>query len=565
MRGRFMRLFFTVLFCCFVSVVAAAEFDVQQFLNTELGAGKKHVVIPPGRYRVTPRNGVHLSFKDLADVEIIADGVEMVCTHTSLAMNFENCRNMRFKGMTIDYDPLPFTEARISALATNKSWVEFEIMDGFPENKLEERIEIYDPATGELRRETTGWAKNFEPLGSHRYRIAKSSWYHYSAKDDTEQVGDILVTNNSFPPYTGGHAISLSKCSGVTMEDVTLYASPCFGFIEHRCDGTKYLHCKIDRRAPSDDPVKRGFARMRSLDADAFHSSQAAKGPAIIGCTAKFQGDDCVNIHGEYHLVTASTGYQLRVAGPGQMSIEPGDPVEFLPYEGTRPPDAMAAKVEPDAPISDVERAFIKKMNLNDGIRSRLLEENAKFYIVTLDRAVSLPMGSAVCSGNHVGNGFAVKDCDFGFNRSRGILIKASKGEVTGNKITDGWMAAVLVAPEFWWFESASSSDVLIQNNVITGCRRAAIDILAEGGNGKPLPSGAHRDISIIGNTITESAWPNIHVTSTERLVVKGNDLTPSEPGHFVPPQPSRWNWRGAKPDAIVTEFCDAPVLQTQK
>ncbi len=64
--------------------------------------------------------------------------------------------------------------------------------------------------------------------------------------------------------------------------------------------------------------------------------------------------------------------------------------------------------------------------------------------------------------------------------------------EVSGNTISHGWMAAVLVAPEFWWFESASSSDLVIRDNKIVGCRRPAIEVIAPGGNGKPLPSGAH-------------------------------------------------------------------------
>ena len=77
---------------------------------------------------------------------------------------------------------------------------------------------------------------------------------------------------------------------------------------------------------------------------------------------------------------------------------------------------------------------------------------------------------TGVCSGRRVRNGFLVKDCDFGHNRSRGILIKASRGQVVGNRISHGWMAAVLVAPEFWWLEAASSSDVEIRDNVIVGC-----------------------------------------------------------------------------------------------
>jgi hypothetical protein len=538
----------------------AKDFDLQGFIIDAIKAGSKQVIVPAGRYRVTPKAGRHLFFKDLADTEIIADGVEMICTQTVQAIGLEHCRNVHLRGLTVDYDPLPFTEARITALAPDKSWVEFQIIDGYPDSSLEERIEIYDPETRELRRETTSWAKEFQSLGDHRYRIAKPPGYHFRELADTEQVGDILVTNNMFPAKAGGHAISLSQCTGVKLEDITVYASPCFGFIEERCDGNTYLHCKIDRRATADDPVKRGFARMRSLDADAFHSNEAAKGPAILGCTAKFQGDDCVNIHGVYHLVTGSEGTTLRVAVLNGMSIEAGDPVEFLPYTGERPGDSVAVKIEPDTGITAEEKAFIRKLSLNDQNKQRLLEGHARFFKITLARPVPLPMGSAVCSGRRVGNGFIVKGCDFGYNRSRGILIKASHGEVSGNTITHGWMAAVLIAPEFWWFEAASSSDVVIKDNVIVGCRRPAIEVLAQGGNNRPLPSGAHHDLQISGNTITESVWPNIHVSSTAGLTLSDNHLTPTDPQNFIPPLESHWNWRDGQPSAVVLENCELPA-----
>ena len=538
-----------------------AEFDLQGFIDGRLKAGEHRIVVPPGRYRVTPRHGIHLLLKDLADTAIVADGVEMVCTQTCRAMVFENCRNVCFRGLTIDFDPLPFTEGRIVALAPDKRWIEFEIIEGYPEHQLQERIEIYDPATGRLRRETGGWSQEIESLGNHRYRAVKPPQYRFQEDWDTEQVGDILVTSHCYPHGAGGHAVSATRCSGLRLEDITLYAASSFGFLEHDCDGSTYLRCKIDRRDPADDPVKRGLARMRSLNADAFHSVGALKGPAILQCTAKYQGDDCVNIHGTYHLVTACRGAELRVAALGRMTIEAGDPVEVLPYQGRRPADARAVKIEPDEPITEEEKSFIRKINILPRHKDLLLEGKAKLFKLTLDRGETLAMGSAVCSGNRVGNGFAVKGCDFGYNRSRGILIKASHGEVSGNTIAHGWMAAVLVAPEFWWFEAASSSDVVIRDNTIIGCRRPAIEVIAPGGNGKPLSSGAHCRLSILDNTLTGSVWPNIRVTSTDSLVIRGNRLTPECPT-LAPPVARPWDWKGASPSSVVIEACEGADVQ---
>ena len=539
-----------------LAAAAGETFDLQTFIDAQVKAGRTKIVIPPGKYRVPGLRDGHLVLQYLSDVEISGAGVEMICTETNRALALDHCHNVTISGLAIDYDPLPFTQGRIVALAPDKSWVDFEIIDGYPDTQLAERIEIFDPATRELRRETGGWNERIDSLGQRRYRAFKAARYRFDPRQDTEQLGDILVTANHSSAWAHGHAITLADCDGVKLADITLYAAEMFGFLESRCDGTTYLRCKIDRRPPETDLVSRVVPRLRSLNADAFHSVEAGRGPAIVGCTARYQGDDCVNIHGVYHLVTGVSDNQLRLVAINHLTIAPGDPVEFLPVSGSRPADAVAVSVLPDAPLNDVERQFIQGLRIHEGNRQAMLNGSSKCYRLTLDRPVELAMGSLVCSSNSVGNGFAVRDCDFGHNRSRGILIKASRGEVTGNTITAGWMAAVLVSPEFWWFESASSSDLRIERNRIVGCRRGAIEVVAPGGNGAPLAAGAHRDIRISDNAFVDCVWPNIRVTSTDNLVIQGNQLTPTDPSQFTPPLTDRWNWGGGKPTPLIVEQC---------
>jgi hypothetical protein len=526
--------------------------DLRELINAELAAGKKRIVIPQGRYRVSSEKGYHLQFKNLSDVEIIANHVEMVCTSTVQAVLFDHCSNVTLRGLVVDYDPLPFTQGKIIAIAPDKSWLDFEVAEGYPENKLEERVQIYDPATNGLRRGDANWKQEIQALGARRYRVEKDH-YRFNPIHDTEQVGDILVTNHSFGPRGSPHAVESNNSKGVLLEDITVFASPCFGFLEHDCDGNRYIRCKVDRRDPADDPIKRAQPRMRSLNADAFHSKDAAKGPAIIGCTARFQGDDCVNINGKYHYVSGSRGRLVRIAVlDNKPKIKVGDPVEFLPYSGPRPPDAVVMNMQPDpAPITEEERTFIRKLGLDERIRTGLLEGKAQFYTITLDREIALQAGSAVCCPLRIGNGFVVKDCDFGHNRSRGILIKASKGEVSGNRITNSRMAAVLVSPEFWWMEAGTSGDMFIQDNIIEGCLQTPIQILAHGGDGHPLPSGAHRNISILGNRMVDCTWPLIRATSTSGLIIKDNKHPETPPAwQLTSPQ-------GGTPVAIELDQCN--------
>jgi hypothetical protein len=176
-------------------------------------------------------------------------------------------------------------------------------------------------------------------------------------------------------------------------------------------------------------------------------------------------------------------------------------------------------------PFNEEEKAFIRRLRMDQRMRTDLLEGKVDFYTLTLDRDISLQPGSAVCCPLRLGHGFAVKDCDFGDNRSRGVLIKASKGEVSGNRITNSRMAAVLVSPEFWWMEAGMSSDVVIRDNFIKGSLQTPIQIHARGGNRRILPAGALRNISILNNRIEDCAWPLIHVTSTSGLTIKDSIL----------------------------------------
>jgi hypothetical protein len=502
--------------------------DLRKIIDDGLKSGVSKIVIPPGVYRVKPQNGHHLYFKDLKNVEIIAKDVEMVCTETIRAITFENCEKVVLRGMTVDYDPLPFTQGRITAMAPDKRWLDFEIFDGYPEN-LEARVEIFDQKTETLKRGVIDCAeKPFESLGQRRYRLLKPENYQYNPDADKEEVGDILVTNSNYSP--GGqnaHAIVSSGCKNLVLEDIRLYASNCFSYLEYNCDGTQYIRCSINRRPLETDLKPRAIRRLRSSNADAFHSKHAVRGPQIIGCTAKWQGDDCVNICGEYYMIMGSHKNAVRILATRDINLKVGDPVELVSYTGERLPDAKVVAIAPDGTVSAEESEFLLKQRMNEQNKQTMSNPETKALSITLDREVNLPMGSVIGSMNHMGNGFLVQDCDFGMNRSRGILIKSSNGKIIGNRTTGNWGHGIQIAPEWWWLESGSSNDVEIRDNIIKDCRDIAIIIEARAGNGQRAPAGAHNRITLTNNSITDSPLPNVVVTSTKGLTITGNTCVP--------------------------------------
>ncbi len=494
--------------------------DLRGLILGKIQAGEKRVVVPPGKYRVTPRDRQHLIFKGLEGVEIIADGVEMVCTETTRAVTITDCRDLTIRGLVIDYDPLPCTQGTIVSLSPDKKVHEIELFEGYPPGDTVQtfKYEIFRPDTRTLR--CPDYAYRVEKVDARHIRVIKDRGRHA----DPEQVGDLIVIGAEHAP--GGsipHAIETTGSRNVRLSNITLYGSNCFGFLETECDGTTYDHCRVDRRPASDDPAHASSARLRSLNADAFHSKFAAKGPTLTGCVAKFMGDDGVNICGNYHMITAATGSTVRVLAKDRLDVAPGTLVELVAYDGTRLPNATVKAVKPDGTIHDDERAFLLKQPMDQGLRTRW---QPKAFRVTLDRVVDLPRGSLLASTRAMGNGFLVEGCDFGFNRSRGILIKASQGQVRNNTLTETWGEAIKVSPEYWWLESGSSNDVQIVGNTVLRCQTTAIAVSAQGGLGQIAPTGAHNRIMILENSVTDSPMPNFLVTSTTDLNFSRNHCT---------------------------------------
>jgi hypothetical protein len=62
-----------------------------------------------------------------------------------------------------------------------------------------------------------------------------------------------------------------------------------------------------------------------------------------------------------------------------------------------------------------------------------------------------------------------------------------------------------------------------VKNNTFAGIGQTPIRILANGGNGQPLPAGAHRNLAVLDNRFEDCPWPLIEASSVAGLTVAGN------------------------------------------
>jgi parallel beta-helix repeat protein len=523
------------------------DFDLQGFINSEISAGKKTIVVPPGTYRVKPKDRQHLCFKNLKDITIIADNVEMICTETTRAITFEKCRNVTFRGITIDYDPLCFSQGTITHLSPDKSTIDFKLEDNYPDN-LVESIEIFNPKTGNLKRSTYyGWAK-FKKTGDRQYQISKDKNYTYNPEIDIEEVGDILVANNEYAPNGKlSHAVCSEGCVKLNLENITLYSGNCFGFFE--VDGTKnkYYRCAIDRRLPETDMYQRA-KRMRSNDADAFHSKYAYVGPQLIECSSRYQGDDGVNINGKYYMSVGADKNTIRLIDTGNCDLKVGSALEVLTVEGKKIPDVKILKIEDDGIISQNEINTILKFSEREENKVMLTQPNNKILKLTINKEVKFNIGALIADKNRIGSGFLVKNCNFSNNRSRGIIIKANNGQVINNTLHGNWMTAILVSPEIWWLEAACADNIKVSGNIISdNLSKNVIDINGNGFEESTPQAGLHNNIVIENNKITNCYLPAIYVASTKNGSILGNKII----------NPKTFDKDNVKPEAIVIKNCE--------
>ena len=503
---------------------AGISFDLQGYIFKEIAKGKTTITVPPGRYRVKPNDGVHLAFKNLNGITIDATGVEMICTETTRAITINNCQNLNIKGLTIDYDPLPFTQGRIVSMSEDKMTHIIQLFDGYPTHgKIScKKYEIFKPDTHTLRYGSY-FNGEIEKLSSGELKYTKAQTF--ASRAAPEMVGDLIVTDFK-SNYKGiiGHAVFIKKSKKTILDSVTLFGSNVFGFFEEECDESQYRHCVVDRRPPLTDLKERAYKRLRSTNADAFHSKHAVVGPAYLNCTARFQGDDCFAINGDFHMVVQSKGKRIRVLAKRELDIEAGDSVQIVDDNGNRLPDAYVESVKRVGLATKEEQERVANLPMHKGLKNSF----SGAYEIELDHTVSLGFASAVCSANRIGNGFRVIGCHLGFNRSRGILVKAGNGIIQDNQIDNCWMESIKLTPEFWWMEAGCSRSVTIKDNVILNSGGHAISVVSKTREDRISPAGIHQNILITNNTIGNSRSPQILVTSTNGLVIKNNKIEAS-------------------------------------
>lgn len=470
--------------------------DPVSHVSAAVARGEKSVTVPKGIYEVSPTGDetAYFRLRGLKDVTIDFCGSELIGLVKTRMFDIADCTNLTIRNVALDFKDLPFTQAVIEKTDEEGNW-DVRVISGYPRPDVTEKtlaidshddfwpIQAYDGKTFELKNRMRYLDHvAIRRTGSDTYRIT-------GGRDRRGDVGDIAVWSvKERGRNVVGENVNAVRCGNLVFEDVVQYATPHGrAFIDWESEATVYRRCKVIRRPPETDPVRRGLKRLRSGNHDAFISKNAYVGPQLTGCVAEYHCDDCVNVSGGYQIVYEGKGDAVRVFvhGVWDLQISPGDPCQVLTPDGRILPDVRVLSIEPGPEIRRAESSYLETIGLWPGIASAM----RKSYVLKLDRAVDFPRGTALASGNRLGNGFVIRDCRFGSTRARGLLLKACHGLVENCDVQE----AVCLTTEYEWLSAGIAHDVVFRNN------RFAKPLCLGGraAHNKLLPEGVNRGIVI--------------------------------------------------------------------
>lgn len=227
--------------------------DLRPIVAEAVKRGEKRIVIPPGTYRLAPKGGGEIwLLRGLKDVEIIAEGVTLTCTKLMRAITLLQCSGVTLRGLTVDYDPLPFTQGEVVAGAEDGNAVDIKLHAGYPK-KPYARIDVVDRRTRYRKKGMPFlWGTRAEMVGTEVVRI------HLKDIAKTARPGD-LVSLSAGQEAGAPHAISIDQCEGMRFEHITVHSAPGMGILEaDGGGGSVFQHCPLCPARNRQEPRRNG-------------------------------------------------------------------------------------------------------------------------------------------------------------------------------------------------------------------------------------------------------------------------------------------------------------------
>ncbi len=485
-----------------------------------LESGCKHIRFIKGKYDFYPEDSVEryscilnhnndgykrvgVQIENKKDIIIDGNGSDFMFHGTMLPFGIENSCNVKLCNFSVDYPASLYVHSTVVD-ATNE-YCDIKIWDCTSYKMVENTpMFLLDDGTASPYYNALDFNTELECV---EYGTNDRDYFENSFG---EELGDrVLRLRHHFDvvPKIGNHmfirtgmryasAIFINFCENIDIENVTI----------HNCHGMGLLAQMSKDIKVTAFVLEPSGGRFVSAYADGMHFVECSGEILIDSCRIQKQMDDSLNCHGIYARIDKIDGPYMyaKLVHDQQRGVcifEKGDTVQYI------------------------DRQTLKAYGKNTVINAELTDHET--IKIELENDIDTNIGDCIENISHVAN-LTVRNCYFGKNRARGLLITSKGRTLIENNTFERAGAAVRISGDCnFWFESGAVSDITIRNNTFIDCNansrwgRAVIDIAPEILGDTKLP--VHKNICIQNNVFRIFDIPQVWANCADGIVYRDN------------------------------------------
>lgn len=479
--------------------------------------------IDPGTYRFEPLRDVpsgdkreHARFTDIEDVTIEGNGATLVFTNPLRAgLRFNGGRDVTVRNLTLDYDPLPFTQGEIVELGADRRRITLALDPEYPSlshpmfdsaDRVWASVHQPDGSLVEGIRNERGFDKffsNIDRVADRRFELILRDGVSSNGLHEGNRL--TVVARNQ------GTVLAFYQMDQPRVENVTCHASGGAVFSAAVCSDPVFRGTKIVPPPESD--------RQIASDADGIRIVNCLSSATVENGHHERLLDDSVVVQHTFTSVTEVLDDRtVAVDNVHPFVVDTGDTLEALSRSGVRMGELP--------PIADYERRFP-----SPGARQ-------KPSTITFAE----PISSTLSIGDYIGNratgsqNFTVRNNEL--RDHRGILVRvvARHGEIKNN-VLDGASRNPIELEcdnDRHFSPKGYVDDVTVAQNTIrragmvyfAGDEPAGIRVHLLTRRELPEEGRPNRDIKLLNNDIQTTAGVGIDIENAEQVEVTGNRIS---------------------------------------
>ena len=482
--------------------------------------GPKRILFGEGTYKFIPENSSHAVYiTDVSDLEIVGQGPDK--THIIIGnshagfIHIRNSRNIATKGLSVDHDPLPFTQGVIVAVNIDELTYDLKIDEGFgvpTEDWFTAEADVYyayrtshimDATTRGFKANTVNNVfvdKDVLDLGNGvcRFKSSTSGFLAGLGKEAWAkgqlQVGDIMVVLSR---ACGAHNLFYDFCENTLYENLNVYSSTGFAVMNGSTSGTAIVRNIY---------ISRKDNRIISLCCDGINFTACRATPLVENCYIEANCDDSISGQaGAPSISIAQSPLRLFVQNVDFARLLAGDRVAVFSQK--------IGKILGETRILEASEQYI------DGY--------GQGYWVTLMDAVEgiepdkdPAAADLLMNPEFINSGITIRNCDISVKAGRGVFLHSQDMLIENCKFSDIGGQALMLANEGPCRCNGYMKNTVIRNNsfVNTAYCEKVWDMWAPIHIGTLRGYYADRGDTTMYITASEPVTENIHITNNTFL-----------------------------------------------